>query len=79
MKKEAMYDKFLPDHHYHMLNEITPELLTALGIKGVVMDIDNTIVTYDDPEPTPEAILWLDAVTGAASVFRSSRTTIGTG
>lgn len=60
-----MYDKFLPDHHYHMLNEITPELLTALGIKGVVMDIDNTIVTYDDPEPTPEAILWLDAVTGA--------------
>ena len=30
-----------------------------LGIKAVVLDIDNTLVTYDDPEPTPSAAAFL--------------------
>lgn len=58
-----MYSKFLPDYYYDVLADITPEMLTSLGIKGLVMDIDNTIVTYDDPTPTPAAQAWFDAVT----------------
>lgn len=60
-----MYKKFLPDYYYDALADITPQMLCALGIKGLVMDIDNTIVTYDDPAPTPAAQAWFDAVTGA--------------
>lgn len=60
-----MYQKFLPDYYYPDLASITPSQLTALGIRGLVMDIDNTIVTYDDPEPTPAAQAWFDAVTAA--------------
>lgn len=60
-----MYSKFLPDHYYDALADITPEMLVSLGIKGLVMDIDNTIVTYDDPTPTPAAQAWFDAATEA--------------
>lgn len=60
-----MYNKFLPDYYFPDLSHITPDLLTGLGIKGLVMDIDNTIVTYDDPEPTPAAQAWFDATLDA--------------
>ena len=60
-----MYKHFLPDYDYKTLSEITPSFLKSLGIKGVVMDIDNTIVTYDDLEPTPEAIKWFEGVAAA--------------
>ena len=53
-----MYSKFLPDYYYNTLADITPLILKELNIRGVVMDIDNTIVTYDDPEPTPAAAEW---------------------
>ena len=58
-----MLKKFMPDYYYPDLSLITPEALCELGIKGLVMDIDNTIVTYDDPTPTPAASAWFDAVT----------------
>ena len=38
--------------------DVTPELLGALGVKLLICDIDNTLVTYDDPEPTEELRLW---------------------
>lgn len=58
-----MLKKFMPDYYYPDLSHITPEALCEMGIKGLVMDIDNTIVTYDDPTPTPAASAWFDAVT----------------
>lgn len=60
-----MFKKFMPDCYYPDLSHITPEMLCEKGIKGLVMDIDNTIVTYDDPEPTPAASAWFEKVTGA--------------
>lgn len=38
--------------------DVTPELLAELGIKLLICDIDNTLVTYDDPHPTEELRLW---------------------
>ena len=38
--------------------DVTPELLDSLGVKLLICDIDNTLVTYDDPEPTDELRLW---------------------
>lgn len=58
-----MFKKFMPDYYYPDLSHITPEALCELGIKGLVMDIDNTIVTYDDPTPTPKASAWFEEVT----------------
>lgn len=39
--------------------DVTPEFLTSRGIRNLLCDIDNTLVTYDDPTPTPEVLAWL--------------------
>ena len=42
-------------HFYHL----TPEYMQKLEKKYIISDIDNTLVTYDDPEPTPAVLTWL--------------------
>ncbi|MCI9449532.1 MAG: YqeG family HAD IIIA-type phosphatase [Clostridiales bacterium] len=42
--------------------DVTPELLSELGIKLLICDIDNTLVTYDDPRPTEGVAAWLDSM-----------------
>lgn len=34
-------------------------MLRKIGIRALIMDIDNTMVTYDDPEPTPKLDAWI--------------------
>jgi len=43
----------LPDLVLESFRDITPELLRSRGIRYILSDIDNTLVTYDDSEPTP--------------------------
>jgi len=55
-----MLKKYLiPDVFYDNIYQITPEYLLGEGVKALVLDIDNTLVTYDDPEPTESVLEWL--------------------
>ena len=45
--------------------DVTPEILSRLGIKLLICDIDNTLVTYDDPEPTAELSEWFRGLSDA--------------
>ena len=45
---------FVPDIMFENALDIGPELLIAKGIRAVVLDIDNTLVTYGVAEPTDE-------------------------
>ncbi|MBQ8600044.1 MAG: YqeG family HAD IIIA-type phosphatase [Clostridia bacterium] len=40
--------------------ELTDEFLSAHQIKGVIFDIDNTLVGFRDPKPTPEILALLE-------------------
>ncbi len=57
-----MFNKFIPTKIYENIYEITPEALSAGGIRGLILDIDNTLVTYDDPKPTERVSAWLDGM-----------------
>ncbi len=58
-----MFNKYLiPDRIFKDIYEITPDYLTSQGIRALVLDIDNTLVTYDDPEPTPPVLAWFGAM-----------------
>lgn len=57
-----MSNKFIPTKIYNNIYEITPDALTADGIKALILDIDNTLVTYDDPKPTESVGKWLDSM-----------------
>ncbi|MCA1031832.1 YqeG family HAD IIIA-type phosphatase [Bacillus timonensis] len=53
-----MLKHFLPDEHVKSIFEITPQLLLERGIKGIVTDLDNTLVEWDRPNATPKLIEW---------------------
>ena len=61
-----MLSKYLiPDIFFNDIYEITPEFLINEGVKALVLDIDNTLVTYDDPEPTESVLKWLKSMEAA--------------
>ncbi|PMU58230.1 YqeG family HAD IIIA-type phosphatase, partial [Pseudomonas sp. GP01-A3] len=42
-----MLKKFLPNEFVNNVYAITPEHLKNLGIKGIITDLDNTLVEWD--------------------------------
>ena len=65
---------FVPDHYFDTVYEVTPELLVARGIKGLILDIDNTLVPYEIPTPTEENVAWLKGMwdSGIKTAFVSN-------
>lgn len=55
-----MFQSFLPTEIFDDIYQITPDMLQAAGIRALILDIDNTLVTYDDPVPTTSVAAWLD-------------------
>ena len=54
-----MRNLFVPDYMFADIYQITPEFIKSLGVRVIVLDIDNTLVTYGMAEPTPEVIAWV--------------------
>ena len=48
-----------PAEQVHRITEISPEHLKELGIKGIILDIDNTLTTHDNPVPSDGVARWL--------------------
>ena len=44
------------------MTDITAETLRDLGVKGVIVDLDNTLGGYDDPLPPEDVIAWAESV-----------------
>ncbi|GAE94086.1 hydrolase [Gracilibacillus boraciitolerans JCM 21714] len=53
-----MLKKFLPNEHVQRVLDITPARLSDMGIKGIITDLDNTLVAWDVKDATPEIIQW---------------------
>ena len=52
-----LFEKYLvPDLVLSSFRDLTPALLAERGIRNILSDIDNTLVTYDDAEPTPDVL-----------------------
>ena len=51
---------FLPAQHVKSIYEINPQDLKNKGIKGIITDLDNTLVEWDRPLATPELITWFE-------------------
>lgn len=54
-----MYNFLLPNEFVTSVYEITPDKLKQLGIKGMITDLDNTLVEWDRPDATEELSEWL--------------------
>jgi HAD superfamily phosphatase (TIGR01668 family) len=51
--------KLLPDLHVNSIYDIDLEALKSRGVKGIITDLDNTLIEWDRPEATPELAEWL--------------------
>ncbi|MCD7033020.1 YqeG family HAD IIIA-type phosphatase [Metabacillus sp. GX 13764] len=49
---------FLPGEFVQDIFEITPEKLKERDVKGIITDLDNTLVEWDRPSATPKLIQW---------------------
>lgn len=59
-------EKYLiPDIYTDRYGNVTPELLSGLGVRGLICDIDNTLVPYEQAEPTPELLRWFGEMQAA--------------
>ncbi|OEF96371.1 YqeG family HAD IIIA-type phosphatase [Desulfuribacillus alkaliarsenatis] len=50
--------KFIPDLYVTNIHQIKPKDLKKRGIEGVLTDLDNTLVRWDEPATTQEVIQW---------------------
>ncbi|WP_163526423.1 YqeG family HAD IIIA-type phosphatase [Halobacillus ihumii] len=53
-----MFKHFLPNEHVQSIQDIDPESLKEKGIKGIITDLDNTLVAWDEPDATEEIVSW---------------------
>ena len=53
---------FMPRRLFHRVEEIAPAYLKQNGIRGVLLDVDNTLSPHGAPEPEEQACRWLKAV-----------------
>lgn len=58
-----MIKKLMPDKIFDSFRDVTPEYLKSMNIKALLLDIDNTLVTYDEREPTKEVNEWFGTLT----------------
>ena len=54
--------RFYPDILFPHIYEITPTFLESQQVKGLILDLDNTIAPYEVAEPTPKMKAWFDAM-----------------
>ncbi|MBQ8869357.1 MAG: YqeG family HAD IIIA-type phosphatase [Oscillospiraceae bacterium] len=66
----------MPDYFFDKIWDIPLSFLEENNIKCLLLDVDNTLTTHDNPEPHQNAVKWLDLVSkaGIKSVIISNNT-----
>ncbi|MFC4738191.1 YqeG family HAD IIIA-type phosphatase [Bacillus daqingensis] len=55
-----MLKKFIPNEYVQSVYDIDTANLKKLGIRGIITDLDNTLVEWDRKEATDELLNWLE-------------------
>lgn len=51
-----------PAEYHRSIFEIDLDKLKARGYKAIMLDLDNTLVKWNHPDPTPNLLTWLEQV-----------------
>ena len=52
----------VPDYIFKTFDEATADFLQSIGVKAVILDIDNTLEPYEHPHPGEHVIAWLNSL-----------------
>ena len=53
-----MKDHFTPTYMFGLYYEITPAFLTSIGVRALLIDIDNTLAPYEQAQPDDRIRAW---------------------
>jgi len=53
-----MKEKLIPDYMFGHYYEVTPAFLTSIGVRALLIDIDNTLAPYEMPDPDDRIRAW---------------------
>ncbi len=56
---------FLPDYAFHRIYDIPLSFFREHAISALVLDVDNTLTTHNNPEPSKQVLAWLEQMKGA--------------
>ncbi len=64
----------IPDAMFNKFDDITPDFLLGRGIRALLIDIDNTLAPYEQPDPDAAITAWLEtlAAAGVRTAFLSN-------
>ncbi len=60
-----MLEKFIPDGYAESIYQVDLPALKRQGIKGIITDLDNTLVGAGDPHANPRLLQWFEEVRAA--------------
>lgn len=55
----------VPEYKFDSFDEATAEFLLSIGVRGVLLDIDNTLEPYENAVPGEHVVKWLDSLHAA--------------
>ena len=53
---------FVPEYRFDKFDEADAKFLSEIGVKAVILDIDNTLEPYENPKPGERVLNWLDSL-----------------
>ena len=53
---------FVPEYRFETFDLATAEFLCGIGVKGIILDIDNTLEPYENESPGAHVIAWLESL-----------------
>lgn len=59
LEKNVKIENYMPDFAVEAVYDLTVESLKKHGIKAVLVDLDNTLIAWNNPDGTPEMKQWL--------------------
>ena len=50
---------FVPEYYFKTFKDASADFLLSIGVKGIVLDVDNTLEPYENPLPGEHVKTWL--------------------
>jgi uncharacterized protein len=60
--RNQLYELLCPNLRVFCLQDIDLQELKRLGIRGIIFDLDNTIIPWDSEGMTAEVVVWLESL-----------------
>ena len=55
----------VPEYRVDSFRDVTAEFLLSIGVRAILLDVDNTLEPYEHPTPTGDATEWLESLRAA--------------